>query len=159
MGIFASRSTKTIDIPFDLPNTVTVRQLTGKQLGKASDAFWFEMADDSRDKVRLQKELKELRSAVTGPDEPESDDDKAAAKAAKAEAIKTAQADPLNGYSKSKLIALGVTDYAGAGPFTSEQIDDLNDEASVFFAGWVLRHTKPSLFKSEDERKADQKNG
>ena len=33
MGIFASRSTKTIDIPFDLPNTVTVRQLTGKQLG------------------------------------------------------------------------------------------------------------------------------
>ena len=34
-----ARDTKTLDIPFDLPATVTIRQLSGRQIGKAQTAF------------------------------------------------------------------------------------------------------------------------
>ena len=158
MGIFASRSTKVVEVPFDKPNTITVRQLVGRQLGKAQQAFWAVLSEQSRGQVALQKDLAELRAVISGDDGPKSDEDKAAEAKAKREAVSKAAADPLNGFDPATLILLGVTEWTYPEAITAEVIDDLSDEAMTFFASEVLRHTKPALFKSEDERKADQKN-
>jgi hypothetical protein len=39
MSVFASRVTKQVEIPFDVPNTVTVQKLTGRQLTEAQEMF------------------------------------------------------------------------------------------------------------------------
>lgn len=160
-SIQALRKTKVIDVPFDAPNTITVQKLTGKQLGKAQHAFWVKLSEQSREQMDLQKSLAELRAVIAGADgddAPKSDEDKAAAAKAKRDAVASAQADPLNGLDPATLILLGVTAWSYDDPITAEVIDGLPDEAMTFFASEALKHTKPSLFKSEDERKADQKN-
>lgn len=159
-SIFASRTTKTVEIPFDQPNTVTVRQLTGKQLGKAQQAFWFDLAERSKGQATLQKDLADVRAAIAGPAVDESDEEKRAAKEAQRKAVEAAQADPLNGFDPATLVQLGVTawTYTEAVPLEPTTIDDLSDEALTFIATEVLRLTKPALFKSAEERKADQKN-
>ncbi len=163
MSIFASDTTKTLEIPFDPPHTVTIRKLTGKKLVKAQKAFFNELIAEvqSRGGAKVQKDIEQLFD-----------------KSAKTEAeIAKVKADPLNGYDKHALIAAGVVAWSyprGLEPVAvTEQtadgrevtvmivpaIDDLDDEAVAFFATEVLRLTKPSLFLSAEEAKAEQKNG
>jgi len=159
-----ARATATIPIPFDPPHEVTVRQLNGRQLGNAQKAFFNELIADvqTRGGAKVQKDIQSL-----------FEKDKTAA----ADEVAKVQADPLNGFDKYSLLYAGITSWTYpeslAPVAVVEQvadgrqitvmripaIDELNDEALAFFATEVLRITKPSLFLTEDEAKAAQKNG
>lgn len=147
MSIFASRTTKEIDIPFDPPHTATIQKLTGRQLGKAQQAFFNELIADMQQRggAKVQKDIQSLY---------ETDPSKMA------EEVKKAKANPLNGFDPYLLIAAGVKKWSytdrECGP---EAFEDLDAESVEFFAREVLRLTKPSLFLTADEAKAEQKNG
>lgn len=164
MSVFASRTTKTIEIPFDPPHTVTIQKLSGRHLVRAHETFFNELVAgvQARGGARVQKELQDLWAT-------DKDDTK--------KAIEAVQADPLNGYDKYALLYGGIKSWSypeslervpvqelnEAGQLVTVMripaIDDLDDEAVAFFATEIMRLTKPSLFQTEEEAKAEQKNG
>lgn len=168
-----ARETKTVDIPFDPGQTVTVRQLSGRQLEKASKEFLNKMIADvqARGGAKVQKELNTLFGA------DESDKAAKAAKATEAQqAVEAVKANPLNGYDLDTLIRLGVMAWSYPDSLTPvsvvEQtdeghtitvlrvpaIDTLTEQARKFFATEVLQLTRPDLFVTPDTTEAAQKN-
>ena len=95
MNPFASRTQKTIDIPFDLPNTVTIRKLAGRHLGRANQEFLNTLiaAVHARGGAKVQKDLEEL--FAKDPKKAAND-------------IGEVKADPLNGYDKYFICAKGI---------------------------------------------------
>lgn len=182
MNPFASRTQKTIDIPFDLPNTVTIRKLAGRHLGRANQEFLNTLiaAVHARGGAKVQKDLEEL--FAKDPKKAAND-------------IGEVKADPLNGYDKYFICAKGIVAWTYAEslspippfdmkavlemarrgdieqaievvttiplhrPWAVPAIDDLDDDALTFFATEIMRLTKPSLFETVDEQEADRKNG
>ncbi len=156
MSSFANK-VDTIPLPFDLGHSITVKQLNGRKLAKAQKAFINALMSESLADMRARggaKAYKELQEAFA-PDVPETDEAKRAAEEAKTKAVEEVKADPLNGFDPYTLIADGVTHYDD-GPLTAEQIEELTDEAVPFYAKAVLRISKPSLFFSTEEKKAEQ---
>ena len=71
-------------------------------------------------------------------------------------AMKRAQADPLNAYHRMTLIKHGVKSWTCPEELNDEALDDLEEEAIEWLAREVLRLTKPGLFTGEEtERKND----
>jgi hypothetical protein len=141
--MFASRSTKTIPVPFDPPHEVTIQQLPGRHLERASQENYIEaQAYVTRlGGAEFRKQLQEV--------EKDSGD-------VKAEIVK-AKADPLNGYHKPTLIKFGLKSWTYDDPITEAAIADLTDEGEDFIARAILKLTKPSLFQTVEEAKATQK--
>jgi hypothetical protein len=156
VSIFASRTQKTIPIPFDPPHEVTIQKLAGRHLGKAQLENQVESVDNLRRMggAAFQKELEALGD-----------------RAKREELIKKHQADPLNTYDRYEVLAKGIKswtyeesltpveiiDEQGVKRLRIPAIEDLEDEPADFLAREILRLTKPSLFQTPEEAKADQK--
>jgi hypothetical protein len=150
MSIFASRTVKTIPIPFDPPHEVTIQKLAGRHLAKAKNAFLASLFDGVRDRggAAVQKEMQALFG----------NDDKAKKAEAEAE-VEKVKADPLNGYDKHTLISCGVKSWTYEAPIDEGAINDLDEEAVDFFAREIMLLTKPSLFQTAQDAEDAQKNG
>ncbi len=153
MSIFAFETVATISTPFDPGHEITVRKLSGWQLGKAQKAFFNELVGEvtERGGAKVQKDIETLFAK-----------DPTAADEAGAEI----KGDPLNGYDKYTVIALGLKamsrlpGWATLSPEAKlENARELDEEARDFFATEIMRLTKPGLFRTAEEREADQKNG
>jgi hypothetical protein len=158
MSIFASRRTKTVEIPFDPPNTVTIQALAGRHLERAQQETQFASADSLKrlGGIAFQRELAQL-----------GDDNK------RDELVKQHQADPLNSYDKYTVNQRGIVswsypeslkpetyqDETGQTVTRVKALDDLDSEAVDFFAREILQLSKPSLFLTDDETKAAQVKG
>lgn len=156
-----ARAEETVPIPFHPPNEVTVRQLNGRQLGKAQKAFFNDLIADvqARGGAKVQKDVQELFA------DPKAGE----------EAVKKIQADPLNGFDKYTLLYDGIKSWTYPDSLervavteeTSDgrsitvmripAIDAMNDEAVDWFATQVLRLSKPALFLSAEEKAVEQK--
>jgi len=150
MSIFASRSQKTIPIPHDPPHTVTIQKLAGRHLYKA------DQENDFAAQAYVQKMGgAEFRQQLT---EALKDKDPGAE-------IKKVQLDPVNAFDKYVVLKAGLkgwdyTEDDGTSiPVTDEAIEDLEPESVEYIAREILRYTKPSLFMTVEEAKAEQKNG
>lgn len=154
---FASRTTKTIPIPFDPPNEVTIQKLAGRHLGKAQLENQVLAIDNLRRMggAAFQKELEGLGDAEK-----------------RAALVKEHQADPLNGYDRYEVLAKGIKSWSyeekldpvevvetdGVTRMRIPAIDDLDDEAADFIAREILRLTKPALFQTAEEIETATKN-
>lgn len=157
MSIFASRTQREVPIPFgDEPgkDLVVIQKLTGRQLGKAQQAFFNELVAgvQARGGAKVQKDIESLFAS--------SESAKAVA-----EAAEKAKAQPLNGYDRHTLILYGVKSWTLEPRLDGMSVeartvlfDDLEDDAVEFFATEVLRLTKPALFQSQAEQADDRKN-
>jgi hypothetical protein len=146
MSIFASQTRQRVPLPFDVPHTVTLQKLSGKDL----DAAQFEHMAGIQTGHGRNWAQRFLRLAAAGL-------------ASQADAQKVLD-DPLSGYDRLALAKAGVKawTYEDGGtpkPVTDAAIEDLEDEALEFIARTVLQLTKPALFQSKDEREAARKNG
>jgi hypothetical protein len=137
---FASHTTSDpIPLPFDAPNWVQVRKLTGRELEQAAasgrDLF---LGGNGRMFPALLRRA--LEHGATDPD------------------VLHAIRDPLTGYDRYALVRFGLVAWSypqSVKPLTAndkvngqtiDAIDDLDDEAVDFIATEVLRLTKPHLF-------------
>ncbi len=139
MSIFASKTQVTISIPFDLPNTVTLRALTGKESDEAQESHRGSLASGSaRSWANVFR-----RSLEKGP---------------KDDAVLKALADPVLGFDRFVVISKGLvawsyTDAPLNDPVARQAaIDDLKDGVADFFATEILRLTRPALFETPEER-------
>lgn len=148
---FASlRVSDPIALPFDPPNTITVRKLTGRHVELAQAAHLRSLVAGQSARGWEAK----LRRSLDSGDEQQ---------------VRAVLADPLNGYDRHTVVAFGLVSwtYANANvekdgdPHkpTPKQIDDLDDEALEFIATEVMRLTKPHLFQTIEEAEAARKNG
>jgi hypothetical protein len=157
VSIFASRTTKTIPLPFDVPHEVTIQRLAGRHLGKAQLENQVTSVENLRRMggAAFQKELEGLGDTSK-----------------RAELVKQHQADPLNAYDRYEVLAKGIKSWTYEELLTPVEviegdgvkrlrilaIDDLDDDAADFLAREILRLTKPALFLTEAEAEAAQKN-
>lgn len=157
MSIFASRTTKTIEILFDPPHVVTIVKLAGRHLERASQENTFGAVDTLKrlGGPAFQKEL----ASVGDPE-------------AQAAAVKKRQADPLNAYDPYVLLRFGikawtydeslvpvnVIEESGVSVSRIAAIEDLDEEAVDFLAREILRLSKPSLFVDADAAAVAEKN-
>lgn len=149
MSIHASRVTKTIPIPFDPPHEVTIQKLSGRHLAKASEAFQNALFLGMKDKGGAQA-VKEIQDVFRKLNEGDANAKKT---------IAAVRADPLNGFDKQTLIKGGLKSWTYTDvPVTADAIEDLDADAVDYFATEILRLTKPSLFQTDEEREAAQKN-
>ncbi len=130
MSFFASQTqSDPIPIPFDLPHTIVVRQLTGEEY-RAS-------INESEGRI-----VALFRKAL-------------AAGGVKDQAVFAAAADPLYGHDRLKLV-VGLVSCSRPLPMRktdppvamtlAEAVKDMGDEALDFVATEVLRLTKPAFF-------------
>lgn len=133
MSIFASRTTITVDLPFDPPHHVVVQKLAGRHLEKARSAFLTQLmlGVQERGGAAVQKELMELFA------------DRSAAKQ-----VEQVKSDPLNGFDKYSLVRYGVKAWSYPEPVTPEAIEDLDEDAVDFLAAEILKLSKPGLFQT-----------
>jgi len=158
---FASRVVVTIPIPFDPPHEVTLRKLAGRHLERARNAFMTGLFLDvqARGGAAVQKDMQTL-FVKDAPNKAEVE----------AEVQKVA-ADPLNGYDSYVLAQGGIVAWSYPESLMPERtvegdsilmrvqaIDDLDEDAIRFFATEIMRLTKPALFQTEAEVKAERKN-
>lgn len=159
MSIFASHHTKTIALPFAAPHTVTLKKLSGKQLGKAEQEAMFSHASTFR---RLGgREFKKELDSIGAPAE-------------QAKEIEQVKADPLSAFDIDTLLYGGVSSWTcdeslarvpvkdeetGAVVMRIPALDDLVADAREFIAREVLKLAKPSLFLSEEEQEIEQGKG
>lgn len=168
MGIFASRTVNTIPIPFDPPNTVTIKKLSGGHIERAQKNFFNGLVGDiqARGGASVQRDIETLFKK-----EPTDD-----AKETLNVAVEEVKKDPMNGYDKATLVRYGVSAWTYPESLVPVPViekdergrdvtvmrvpalDDLTDEALDFFAEQVLRLTRPQLFQSKDDQDAEQKN-
>jgi hypothetical protein len=145
MSIFASRATRTLEIPGDSPHTVTIQKLAGRHLAQAMLENQLHSIDTFRKMggAQFQKELNAIR------------DD---AKADAAKPVEPTVADPMAGYDRDVLMQHGIVSWSY--PETvADMLPDLTDEAADFFAREILKLSKPGLFLTADENEAATKNG
>lgn len=143
MSIFASRVEKVIAIPFDVPQTVTIRRLAGRHLERAQleSQVTAASAVQRMGGPAFQREL----LTVAGP---------------KVESASTAAPpDPLNLYDHYVLLDKGICAWSYDEPIDSAHIEDLTEEVVEFLAREILKLSKPALFRSKEEQEADRKNG
>lgn len=152
MSIFASRTQKTIPVPFDPPHEVTIQKLAGRHLRKAHEAWLEELYTGVRNRGGATAQ-KEMQALFDDRDKKKADETSDAEKA-----IAEVQDDPLNGLDKFTVVRYGVKAWSYDIPVSSESIDDMDDDAVDFVATEIMRLTKPALFQTKDEREAAQKN-
>ena len=137
MGMFASRTTDTIPIPFEAGQTITLRKLTGGETDAAQEAH--------------------LRSTIAGRWSPHGwaqAFQRQLAKGVVAD-VQQALADPVLGYDRLTLATAGIVAWSLPEPILSpEAIADLGDDELDWVAREILRRTKPALFLTAEDAKA-----
>ncbi len=130
-------------MPFDVPQTVTIRKLTGREIEKAQAEHAVSIASGRGWGQKIQRILSANDSAL----------------------VEKELNDPLLGYDRHTVIVSGLigwsyTEHKKPKPVTAEAAADLDDEAAEFIARAIMRLTKPALFAQTAEAIAvDQKNG
>lgn len=147
MSVFTSRVTVTLPIPHDLDHSVTIRKLAPRHLEAAAKASQLKSIAELKE-IGGPAFLKELEQLGDG------DKKKAEEKAADA-----AKRDPLLTYDPIVLIEKGLKEWTYDATRTAESYEDLDDVTRDYIAREILRLSKPALFQTEAEQKADQKNG
>lgn len=143
MSIFASRTQKTIPIPFDAPHEVTIQKLAGRHLEKAAQEHQIETQSYV---ARMGgAEYRKQLNAVGDSEEV-------------AKQVAALQADPMFGYHRPTLIKFGVKAWTYDELITDATIEDLDDQALEFFSREVLKLSKPSAFQTKDEAETERKN-
>lgn len=148
--MFASRTQRVVEIPFDVPHTVTIQKLSGRQIEAARQAKQAAAAEKLKAMggAAFQREL----NATGGTGQPGEGADVATL-------IAKVQANPLNSYDRYVVCQKGIkawtcVDEAGVAiPVTPETIEDLGDEAADFFARAILELTLPA--RDEAGKKKD----
>lgn len=142
MSIFASRTQKTIDLPFDPPHTVTIRRLAGRHLEKAEREHLVATIDHLKalGGVAFQRELESLGDET-----------------ARNELIAKRQQDPLSSVDIYVVLRHGIVSWTYDEPVSVESIEDLDDEAATFLAREIMRLSRPSLFLSTEDAEREQK--
>jgi hypothetical protein len=151
---FASHTTKVLELPFDPPQTVTIRRLPGRHLEAAGRERVFARMDAIR-RMGGPRWQKDLQSAIA------QEEQEAAASTVAPEPVveaAPAPADPLLDYDKQVLVAHGVVAWSYPDPVTPERIADLDADAVDWIAREVLRLTKPALFQTPADVEAAVKN-
>lgn len=143
MSIFASRTTQTIALPFDVPHTVTVQKLAGRHLQKAAME---KQVSAQAFVARMGGEAFRTQLAAVG------DDKETAA------LVRKAQADPLNTYDRYVVLQKGIKAWSYDEPVSEQAIEDLDEEAVDFLARAILQLTKPGLFQTAAEVEEAKKN-
>jgi hypothetical protein len=154
MSMFASRVTKTIPIPFEEGQTVTLQKLNGRHLEQAAQRRAIAAQQFVRDlggaefRRQLAEATAEAQPAAAAP--PAEGEE--AAPARELTAVEKAQADPLNGYDIRTLLYRGIKAWSLPESLKADStgdiaaLEDLDEEAREWFAREVLRLTKPALF-------------
>jgi hypothetical protein len=134
MSIFASYVTRTVELPFDEPHTVTIQKLSGKALAAARQA----RVAASMDLVKTMggaafgRELAQLTTANDGL-------------AAAIEQETTAnQTDPVRLYDRSTVLAKGVKAWTYSEAIAPDRLDDLDEQAADFLFRAILDLTLPN---------------
>lgn len=148
MSVFASQTQQTIALPFDLPHTVTVRKLTGREIERAQESHRGNLAAGSA-RAWSATFRRALEKGAGDPD------------------VLKAIADPLTGYDRFVLVRAGLIGWSypqalngsSVSSTAHDAVEDLVDEAVDFIATEVLRLTKPRLFQTSDEAAVARKNG
>jgi hypothetical protein len=149
--MFASDTTKTIDLPFAEGHSAVIRKLSGFQLGKAQKAFFNDLIQGVVDRggAKVQKDIEALFAKA--PDEFNAE-------------VAVVKSDPLNGLDKYTVVAMGVNQLSTrsdwAGLKSAERValaQEMDEEALDFLATEVMRLTKPALFLTGEEAVAEKK--
>ncbi len=150
MSIFASETTRTLEVPGDAPHTVTIRKLTGADVERAQgEHLNATIAGRSPRGWAAQFQALVAKGIATDVDATK------------------ALADPLAGYDRLTIVRAGLTawtytvtkDGKEAPRPVTESVVDLDDETLEFIAIEIMRLTKPGLFLTDEEREAARKNG
>ncbi len=152
MGLFSADTTVTVDLPFDPPHTAVIQKLSGWKLGRAQKAFFNELVAEvqARGGAQVQKDMEVLFTKDPGEAQAQ---------------VEAVQKDPLNGYDRITLVGLGVKSISSLPDWASMKADARVDlareqfdaEVVDFFATEVLKLTKPTLFLTQEEAKATQR--
>jgi len=141
--IFASRVQKTIPIPSDPSNSVTIQKLPRRHFIAAEKAQQAEVMGDLR--RQFGDDWREQIYKFKADDKDET--------------IKKAARDPLLRFDVPELLKHGVKAWTYTDPPepTPEALDDLDKESAEHIAREVLRLSAPKLFEDEEgeERKND----
>ena len=141
MSIFASRTEKTIPIPFDPPHEVTIRKLAGRHLERAKQEGQIKSVDWIR-KLGGAEFSREL-SALGDPAERA-----AALEKRKAEV----RADPLQKFDRTVVLEKGIVRWTYPEPVTPEALEDLEEEAGEWLAREILALTFPHGAGAEEKK-------
>jgi hypothetical protein len=124
MSIFASYVTRTVQLPFDEPHTVTIQKLSGKALQAARQAS-----------IAASMQLvKAMGGAAIGRELAD----------VPPEAVAAAQTDPVRQYDRPTVLAKGVTSWSYPDPPTPDRLDDLDEQAADFVFRAILDLTLPN---------------
>lgn len=148
MSVFTSRVTKSIEIPQDPGQSVTIRKLAPKHLRAAREARQAADFEETKRQIAITQALgDEILKAVTET------------KSAREESGAARTVDPLVAYDVTALCvsAIKAWSYADVKP-TPETIADLDEPTQEFIAREALKLSKPDLFQTSDEQEAAQKN-
>lgn len=151
MSIFASRRQKTLEVPNDPGQTITIKALPRRHLEASARASQL----DSLEQLKQFGDLLEMQKAIEAIRTP---DDKAPDQAPvdrAGESEESALPDPLNNYDRHTLIKPAVVAWSYPEEITDDTLADLDEDTEEWLAREVLRLSKPSLFETE----ADRKNG
>lgn len=140
-----------IPVPFDPPQTVIVRGLSGREFEQVQESHARGVAL-GRTRIWSQTFRSILEQGIV-----------------QATALSTALHDPLTGFDRFAVMRLGLLAWSypqsikpvealGDAPAV-DPLDDVSDEMVEFIATEIMRRTKPALFLTAEEREAAKKNG
>lgn len=136
MSIFASRVQKTIDVPHDPPQTVTIRKITGRQYERAREKAVFASMDSFR-----QAGGKEMLRELDGLN-----------MSTEAVAAAKVKADALDSLDWDELLKAGVVAWSYDAPVDEAHLLDLDADTREWLAREIF-----ALSKRRQE--AETKNG
>ncbi len=145
MSVFAKLRSAVLPIPNANGATATIRGLSPTGLRAAS-------AENQRKAVAAMRAQRELAAGV---DEAEADTpvDPEAVKAWQEQVRR----NPLLSYDAETLIVKGVSAWTLELEPTPENVAELDEDTRDWLATEILKLSKPSLFKTEAEQEAEQK--
>lgn len=137
-SIFASYVTRTVPIPWDEGQTVTIQKLTGRALAAARQVH----VTASMEWIRTMggaEFQRELAAAAAGGADGADD----VVRAAVAQEQAKRRDDPLRQYDRSTVLEKGVKAWTYPEALTPAALADLTDEAADFLAREILTLTLP----------------
>jgi len=136
-SIFASRTTRTIPIPFDPPHEVTIQKLAGRHLEKAKQESQLAASEFLKRMggAGFQREMGNL-----------GDPAKVAAM------VERAQADPLLRYDRLTVLEKGIKGWTYEEALSRETLEDLSEEAADFLARAILALTFPHAGETDEKK-------
>jgi hypothetical protein len=142
MSVFTSKVTRTLTVPHDEGQTITIRKLAPRHLEAAAKEAQRTAMAEFRDMggARFMQELAALKS-----DKPE--------------AAAPTVSDPVSLFDRTTLLWKAVTAWSYDAPIDVETLADLDEATQAWLATEVLTLAKPALFQSEADAETARKNG